>query len=171
MAKNQPSTDNPGEHGSSLTPEQQVLADRLTNLQRGTVLGVVAGKSQRQAYRDAGGKAKTDEAADTSAYEIMSRPEVAVFYAALVGAVAKTAAITLETLLAELEQARQAALGGEKPQAAAMVAATMGKAKLLGLEAPSKIDHSSTDGTMSPKASVVVSDLTDEQLAKLIAEG
>lgn len=133
----------------ALTPEQQALADKLTNLQRGTVLGVVAGKSQRQAYRDAGGKAKTDEAADTSAYEIMSRPEVIDFYNSLVGEVAKTASITLETLLAELEEARQAAYGGEKPQAAAMVAATMGKAKLLGLEAPAKFDHMSSDGSMS----------------------
>lgn len=132
-----------------MTPEQQALSDKLTNLQRGVVLGVVAGKSQRQAYLDAGGKAKTDEAADASASEILSRLEVRAFYDAMVGEVAKASAITLETLLAELEEARQAASGreGEKPQAAAMVAATMGKAKLLGLEAPSKIDHLSSDGS------------------------
>ncbi len=130
----------------ALTPEQQALADKLTNLQRGVVLGVVAGKSQRQAYRDAGGKAKTDEAADTSAYEIMSRPEVMDFYNAMVGEVAKASAITLETLLEELEEAREAALKSEKPQAAAMVAATMGKAKLLGLEAPSKVELTGANG-------------------------
>lgn len=42
--------------------------------------------------------------------------------------------ITVDTLLAELEEARQRALNAETPQAAAAVGATMGKAKLLGLD-------------------------------------
>lgn len=42
--------------------------------------------------------------------------------------------ITVDTLLAELEEARQAALGAETPQTSAAVSATMGKAKLLGLD-------------------------------------
>lgn len=124
----------------SLTPEQQSLSDALTNLQRLTVLGVVEGKSQRQAYRDAGGRAKTDEAADASASEILSNPQVRAFYDSMVSGAAKNAGITLETLLGELEDARMAAYRQERPQAAAMVAATMGKAKLLGLEAPGKLD-------------------------------
>lgn len=140
-----------------LTPEQQKLAEKLTNLQRGVVIGVVAGKSQRQAYRDAGGRAKTDSTADASASEILSHPEVRAFHLAMLGSVAKGAQITLQTLLDELEEARQAAVGGEgdKAQAAAMVAATMGKAKLLGLEAPSKIDHLSSDGSLAPTRIVI----------------
>lgn len=145
----------------SLTPEQETLSAALTNLQRLTVLGVVEGKSQRQAYRDAGGKAKNDAAADTSAYEIMSRPEVRDFYESLTAQVAKSAGITLETLLGELEEARQAAYGGEKPQAAAMVAATMGKAKLLGLEAPQK-----TEVTLKQR---MASELDDDELANIAA--
>lgn len=39
-----------------MTPEQQALADKLTNLQRGVVMEIVAGKTQLQAYYDAGGK-------------------------------------------------------------------------------------------------------------------
>lgn len=42
--------------------------------------------------------------------------------------------ITIDTLLLELEEARTAALTGERIQSAAAVAATMGKAKLLGLD-------------------------------------
>ncbi|MFV3292285.1 terminase small subunit [Pseudomonas sp. NY11955] len=42
--------------------------------------------------------------------------------------------ITVDTLLAELEEARLKALSAETPQAAAAVGATMGKAKLLGLD-------------------------------------
>lgn len=124
----------------ALTPEQEALSNQLTNLQRRTVLGVVAGLSQRQAYYEAGGKAKNDAAADTSAYEIMSRPEVREFHDSFKTQVALEAQITVHTLLQELEEARIAASTGEKPQAAAMVSATMGKAKLLGLEAPSKVE-------------------------------
>lgn len=133
----------------ALTPDQQALADKLTNLQRGVVLGVVAGKSQRQAYRDAGGKASTDEAADATVSRMLSDGKVRAFYDSMLSDAAEEARITLKTLLEELEEARQAAMVGEKPQAAAMVAATMGKAKLLGLEAPSKIDHTSSDGSMT----------------------
>lgn len=42
--------------------------------------------------------------------------------------------ITVDTLLVELEEARKAAFEGERPQVSAAVAATMGKAKLLGLD-------------------------------------
>lgn len=41
--------------------------------------------------------------------------------------------ITIDDLVRELEEARIAAGSTDKPQAAAMVAATLGKAKLLGL--------------------------------------
>lgn len=42
--------------------------------------------------------------------------------------------ITVSSLLEELESARQAALSAETPQASAAVAATMGKARLTGLD-------------------------------------
>lgn len=129
-----------------MTPEQQQLSAQLTNLQRLTVLGVVEGKSQRQAYYDAGGTAKTDETADASVSRMLSDVTVRAFYDAMVGGVAECAQITLKTLLDELEEARQAALCQEKPQAAAMVAASMGKAKLLGLEAPSKLELTGANG-------------------------
>lgn len=56
--------------------------------------------------------------------------------------------LTVGDLLAELEEARQAALGAENPQSSAAVAATMGKAKILGLD-KQVIDHKSSDGSMS----------------------
>lgn len=63
----------------SLTPKQEALSQELTNLQRLTVLGVVAGKSQRQAYYDAGGKAKNDEAADAIVSRMLKNPCVSSF--------------------------------------------------------------------------------------------
>ena len=42
--------------------------------------------------------------------------------------------ITIESLLKELEEAREVALSAETPQSSAAIAATMGKAKLTGLD-------------------------------------
>ena len=85
-----------------MTPDQQALADACTNLQRLTVLGVIAGKTQRQAYYDAGGKAVTDEAADTSAYEIMSKPDAKAFYDSLLAEAVDKAIMTRSQALARL---------------------------------------------------------------------
>lgn len=62
---------------------------------------------------------------------------------------AKRHQITVEKLLDELEEARTAALSAETVQASAATAATMGKAKLLGMD-KQIIDHQSSDGSMSP---------------------
>lgn len=66
-----------------MTPEQEALGNELTNLQRLTVLGVVSGKSQRQAYYDAGGSAKNDASADTVVSGMLSNPKVRAFYDSL----------------------------------------------------------------------------------------
>ena len=42
--------------------------------------------------------------------------------------------VTVDSLLLELEEARQCALAAETPQTSAAVGATMGKAKLMGLD-------------------------------------
>ena len=47
---------------------------------------------------------------------------------------AKRNQITVDDLIRELEEARIAALTAETPQSSAATAATMGKAKLLGLD-------------------------------------
>lgn len=57
--------------------------------------------------------------------------------------------ITIDDLLDELEENRQVALTADTPQAGAAVSATMGKAKILGLD-KQIIDLKSTDGSMSP---------------------
>lgn len=85
-----------------MTPEQQALSDALTKLQRGVVLGVVAGKSQRQAYRDAGGKAKTDASADAVVSEMLSDPKVDAFYQYLIAQAANSSVMTREQALERL---------------------------------------------------------------------
>ncbi|ATF73983.1 terminase small subunit [Pasteurella multocida] len=53
--------------------------------------------------------------------------------------------LTVDDLLSELEEARQ--VGKKKNNAVAMVSATMGKAKILGLD-KQVINHTSSDGSM-----------------------
>lgn len=92
-----------------MTPDQQALADACTNLQRLTVLGVIAGKTQRQAYYDAGGTAATDEAADVVVCRMLGDAKVKAFYDSLLAESVKSAILTREralerlTLMAETE--------------------------------------------------------------------
>lgn len=86
----------------SLTPEQEELAKELSDLQRNLVLGVVAGKTQRQAYYDAGGKAKNDESADANASKILSMDKVAAFKMSLIKSEVKESIMEREEALERL---------------------------------------------------------------------
>lgn len=85
-----------------MTPEQQSLSEQLTKLQRLTVLGVVAGKSQRQAYTDAGGKAKNAAAADAIVSRMLSDARVDAFYKSLIAQAANSSVLTREQALERL---------------------------------------------------------------------
>lgn len=86
----------------NLTPEQSELAQELTTLQLLTVLGVMEGKTQRQAYYDAGGKAKSDESADATVSGILSDPKVKAFYDSLMQAAITEAVMTKTEALERL---------------------------------------------------------------------
>lgn len=91
--------------------------------------------SQAEAYRrsfEAGKMA--DKTVWENASRLFNNGKVAARIKELRDATAQKAMITVETLLAELEEARQAALCAETVQSSAAVSATMSKAKLLGLD-------------------------------------
>lgn len=67
-----------------------------------------------------------------SAHELFGNPKVTARIEELRGKVASVHGVTVASLIAELEEARQVGKGRE--QAAAMVAATLGKARLAGLD-------------------------------------
>lgn len=67
-------------------------------------------------------------------YNTLQKPQVQARLEELRKKVMERHEITVDTLLAELEEARTAALCAETPQTSAAVSATMGKAKLLGLD-------------------------------------
>ena len=122
--------------------------------------------NKSEAYRDAypGSLKWKDESVHPKASELSRRDKVAARYKSLQDKTVEEHGITITSLLLELEEARAMALQPDVAQSSAAVSATMSKAKLVGLDVV-KIDHSSTDGTMTP-----VANMTDEQLLKYLNE-
>ena len=199
-----------------MTPEQKELFDQLTQLQQRVSTNVLAGMSQRQAYYEAGGKAKNDVSADSTVYEILSNPQVVSFMDSMkVQAVNKAIMDREEAMeilsalsrgkLTDIVKFRTANIGkdletgadvnqtvweidedlqlndpdkliiiselevgkfGPKIKTHSKIAAIQQLAKMQGWEAAQKIDHSSTDGTMSPKS--VDAELVGALVDKLI---
>lgn len=86
------------------------------------------GKTADSAYVAAGYKENRHNAAALARQE-----HISTRVAEITERGAIRAEITVASLLEELEQARSSALGAETPQSSAAVAASMSKAKLLGL--------------------------------------
>ena len=108
-----------------------------------------------EAYRTAYAADKMKpESINRKAKELLDNGKIAARVAELQGEIKQRHNVTVDSLLAELEEARMAALGAETPQSSAAVAATMGKAKLVGLD-KQIVDHTSSDGTMTPKPTVI----------------
>lgn len=77
------------------------LAKPLTKLQRATVLNMVSGMTQRQAYKQAGGKAK-DRAADAVVSRMLTDVNVKAYYDALMGKTERKVIATKEKVVAML---------------------------------------------------------------------
>ena len=66
--------------------------------------------------------------------ENLTKPDIAEAVDRYKLSIKRRHGITIESLLNELEEAREVALSAETPQSSAAIAATMGKAKLTGLD-------------------------------------
>lgn len=108
----------------ALTPKQEAFA--LAYVETGN-----ASEAYRRAY-DCAPTTKT-ETINNKAHALLKKGEVRARVEQLQSKAVERHEITVDDLIRELEEARTAASNQEKPQAAAMVAATLGKAKLLGL--------------------------------------
>lgn len=87
-----------------------------------------ASEAYRLAYKSKA-KASTQH---RSAHEVLANPNVAARVAELKSGLAKAHQVTVASLLAELEEARLVAR--RQKTASSMVQATLGKAKLVGLD-------------------------------------
>lgn len=92
-----------------LTAEQQKLFDALTTLQKKFVTHLLAGKSQVEAYRKAGGKAKGD-AAYSKAVQIVRNSKVAFFLRSVREQAVSSAIMTREEALTRLSKMGRASL-------------------------------------------------------------
>lgn len=131
-----------------LTPKQEAFC--LAYLETGN-----ASEAYRQAYSTS--KMKT-ETITRKAKELLDNGKITARLNELRQPILERHAITIDDLLAELEENRQLAL--ENAQAAAANGSTMGKAKLLGLD-KQIIDHTSSDGSMSPQGRTLDDFYTD----------
>lgn len=88
-----------------------------------------------EAYRKAYDADKMKpESIHRKAKEVKDNVKVTARILQLQGEIKQRHNVTVDSLIAELEEARQKALSAETPQSSAAVAATMGKAKLTGLD-------------------------------------
>ena len=105
----------------------------LTQKQENFCLAYVETGNASEAYRRAYDASRMKpESIAVNASKLMSDAKVSLRISSLQSQAQQRHQLTVDDLLNELEEARTIASTGEKPQATAMVAATMGKAKLLG---------------------------------------
>lgn len=90
-----------------------------------------ASEAYRRAYSV---KGKSANAVSVEACRLLENPKVALRIDELKAEHQERHNVTVDSLLQELEEARTTAQTSEKPQTAAMVSATMGKARILGLD-------------------------------------
>lgn len=138
----------------ALTPKQENFC--LAYLETGN-----ASEAYRRSY-DA--ENMTPESVNRKAKELIDNGKITARLEELRAPVIAKAQLTVEDLLRELEEARQLAMTAATPQSAAAVGATMGKAKLLGLD-KQIIDHTSSDGSMTPLPTTIVLAAPDDDSA------
>lgn len=109
---------------AGLTPKQEKFCQLYIELGN-------ASEAYRQAY---GASKMKPETINTKAKELLKNGPITVRIKELKAEHKERHNITVDDLIAELEEARQIAKDPVKPQPAAMVSATMGKAKILGFD-------------------------------------
>ncbi|KLT73209.1 terminase [Neisseria arctica] len=87
-------------------------------------------EAYRRAYSTENMKPET---ITNEAYKLLQSPDISAMIDDLKAEHKARHCVTVDDVIAELEQARQAALSTPTPQSGAAVSATMGKAKILGL--------------------------------------
>ena len=122
-----------------MTPKQEAFA--LAYFETGN-----AAEAYRRAY-DVDENAR-DEWLYVEASQLLDHPKISRRLEELSEQAAKLSVYTRHKAMEELEDAR--AVAKSQGQAAAMVGATAAKIKLTGLDRPQKIDHISSDGSMTP---------------------
>lgn len=126
------------------------MSRKLTQKQEAFCLAYIELGNASDAYRSAYEASRMKpETVNRTAKEQLDNPKIAARIKDLQAEAAERNAVTVDSLLAELEDARQLAFRIAQPAAA--VTATMGKAKIVGLD-KLVLDHRSSDRSMTPTA-------------------
>jgi len=133
-----------------MTPKQEKFAQLYVELGS-------AAEAYRQSYDTIRMK---PESIHRRAFDLLQHVKIKARIEAIREAAQERNKITVDTLLLELEQARQAALCAETVQSAAAVGATMGKAKLLGLD-KQILDLRSSDGSIKSPTTIMITAADD----------
>jgi phage terminase small subunit len=124
-----------------LTPKQEAFA--LAYVETGN-----AAEAYRQAYDV---RAATKHSSIyVAASKLLDNPNITERIAALQKQAADLCLYTVKNAFEEYEAARKLAMDEKQANPSAAVAAVNGKVKLFGLDRPTKLDHTSSDGTMTP---------------------
>lgn len=111
------------------------MARNLTPKQERFVAEYLTTGNATEAYRVAyNAHTAAQKTASAEGKRLLLNPRIAPKVSEFRQSIAKEAEITVLDLIRELEEARALAMGQARPQTNAAVAATMGKAKLLGMD-------------------------------------
>ena len=141
----------PSSEGGKLTPKQEAFA-------RAYIETGNASEAYRRAYNAENMKPNT---VYVKACELLANGKVSAKVQDLKEQHATRHVVTVDDIIRELEEARVMASTGERPQASAMVAASMGKAKILGFIVE-KNEHTGKNG--GPIQTQEVRDMSDAEL-------
>lgn len=117
---------------SAHTSQNLTRTPKNTAFIRAVVLNTDPGKTQGQIYREIFMSKANDQAVQAMASRLWRSPVMQEYADELRAELRERFMVTVESLIAELEEARQ--VGKENASAGPMVAATLGKAKLAGLD-------------------------------------
>lgn len=120
----------------AMSKEQLTLYSKLTKLQKALCIGVLSGLTQRQAYKQAGGKAKTEQAMDATASEILKRLEVKEFMDSMYAPQLAEAIMTRDEAMQILSGITRAPLTGSRVR----IHAVQQLGRMQGWEAAQKHD-------------------------------
>lgn len=105
----------------------------MTPKQAAFVQAYIETQNASEAYRLAYNSNAAAHIIHRKAYELLKHPEVKKELETLKAETRERNKVTIDSILIELEQARTLALEADNPQCSAAIAASMSKAKLLGL--------------------------------------
>lgn len=144
-----------------LTPKEEKFARLYVELGN-------ASEAYRQSYNV--GENTKEETTWRNAHAVLTRTNVQARISEIQDQAMVTHNVTMESLLKEFDDVKNLAMNaealGSKLQLGAAVSAINGKMKLVGLD-KTTIDHTSSDGTMSPVVDYDFSKLEDDELVEL----